>query len=102
MRPIKRLMPGLLVGLMLAIAAIILCCGGPAGPQGFVTPAAAATGGADQLSKPGAETKDGHGHEGGHTEVFTVFLFGLAFVVIAAMVGRWLADLFHQPAVLGE
>jgi Kef-type K+ transport system membrane component KefB len=29
-------------------------------------------------------------------------LLALGFVVLVAMVGRWLADLLHQPAVLGE
>jgi Kef-type K+ transport system membrane component KefB len=43
-----------------------------------------------------------HGHEGGHTEVFTIFLLALGVVVLVAMLGRWLASRFHQPAVLGE
>jgi Kef-type K+ transport system membrane component KefB len=63
------------------------------------------TASAVQAAGPPNQAEAGNGdpgHEGGHTEVFTVFLLALGGVVLAAMIGRWLASRFHQPAVLGE
>src|SRR5262249_53485780 len=62
-------------------------------------PGASAAAAADAQAGHGPE---GEGHAGGHVDVFTAFLFGLGLVVVVAMVGRWLAGLCNQPAVLGE
>ena len=50
---------------------------------------------------------DSHGGEddhagGGHVDPFSLVLIELALVVVVAMIGRWLAGLVAQPAVLGE
>lgn len=44
---------------------------------------------------------DAHGG-GGHADPFSFVLILLALIVIVAIVGRWLASRWNQPAVLGE
>src|SRR5262249_31108193 len=97
MRRIQRLTPGFLVGLLFTAVVLGTALYGPAGSQGLVASTRADAGDGDTAAKPAGE-----GHEGGHTEVFTIFLLALGVVVLVAMVGRWLASRFHQPAVLGE
>jgi Kef-type K+ transport system membrane component KefB len=41
-------------------------------------------------------------HTGGHSDPFAFVLLELAVIIVVAMVGRWAAGKFRQPAVLGE
>ncbi|MFQ5776761.1 MAG: cation:proton antiporter [Terriglobia bacterium] len=40
--------------------------------------------------------------EGSHTDPFSPILLQLTLIVLAAVIGRWLAGRFNQPSVLGE
>jgi Kef-type K+ transport system membrane component KefB len=99
----QRLRPRLAAGFALAAVVALFAFGAPtllSGPEARAAAADVKAGhGGDKAAGKGHE---GESHAGGHVDVFTAFLFGLGFVVVLAMVGRWLAGLCHQPAVLGE
>lgn len=40
--------------------------------------------------------------EGAHTSLFSSIMIELALIIVVAMIGRWLAGRFNQPAVMGE
>lgn len=40
--------------------------------------------------------------EAGHSDPFSFILIELALIIVVAMIGRWVAIKFNQPAVLGE
>ena len=50
----------------------------------------------------GEHKEDGAHSEGGHSDPFSFILIELAIIIFVAMLGRWLAGRFDQPAVLGE
>ena len=41
-------------------------------------------------------------HDGGHSDPFSFILIELAIIILVAIIGRWAAIKFSQPAVLGE
>lgn len=43
-----------------------------------------------------------HEHGGGHVDPFSFILLQLALIILLAMLGRWAAERFNQPSVLGE
>ncbi len=49
-----------------------------------------------------SHAEEGHHEGGGHADPFSFILFELAAVVGVAMLGRYLAEKFRQPSVLGE
>ena len=55
----------------------------------------------------GADSSDTQGHAedshaGGHVDPFSFILLQLVLIILFAMLGRWAAQKFHQPSVLGE
>ena len=78
------------------VAGVLLVGGGglPAISEaiGFTTPASAATG------EPGHDATD----HASHTDPFSGVLLEFAFLLLFAMIGRFLASRFNQASVLGE
>jgi Kef-type K+ transport system membrane component KefB len=82
----------------LAVGAILLISGSIGGQATSLGPAETTADLAGSHAVPGGPGQDG----AGHADLFTVVLLGLGLVVVVAMIGRWLAGLVTQPAVLGE
>jgi Kef-type K+ transport system membrane component KefB len=51
-------------------------------------------------SAPAEHAADAHG--GAHSDPFATVLLGVGLLIVAAMVGRWMAERTRHPAVLGE
>ena len=47
-------------------------------------------------------TSSDHGEGGGHSNPVAPVLLGLIIILLGARIGGWVAEQFHQPAVLGE
>lgn len=56
----------------------------------------------NDLGHPTERSKVNEHPEAGHSDPFSFILIELALIIGVAMLGRWLAIKFNQPAVLGE